>query len=100
MTEIVVTPGFGVSRRRMIQNLGLLGAAVGFSGAALATAATAGVVKLDQKSAAYQPKPKGKARCDGCKQWVAPAGCKVVEGVIAPTGWCVLYAATKPAHKK
>jgi len=41
----------------------------------------------------YQPSPKGKAACDTCTSFLAPSACKVVTGEIAPTGWCMLYAA-------
>ncbi len=81
----------GFSRRRLIFNIGVLGA--GLASVALAPAvARAGPSKLDQRSAAYQPTPKGKARCDNCTQWQAPDACKLVEGKISPAGWCVLYA--------
>ena len=86
-----------LSRRRLIFNLGVLGGAVGLAG--VACAAKAAPAKLDQRSAAYQPTPKGKARCDNCVQWQAPNACKVVAGVIAPAGWCVLYAPQSAARK-
>lgn len=76
-----------LSRRRLIFNLGVLGGAIGLAGVARAAPS-----KLDQRSAAYQPTPKGKARCDNCTQWQVPDACKVVAGKISPAGWCVLYA--------
>ena len=85
-----------LSRRRFVLNVGVLGAAAGLAGVALAHGrATAGSSKLDQRSAAYQPKPKGTARCDNCVQWQDPDACKVVQGQISPCGWCVLYARGK-----
>ena len=86
MSESLVAAD-ALTRRRLIFNLGVLGASVGLAG--VARAATS---KLDQRSAAYQPKPKGKARCDNCTQWQTPDACKVVQGKIDPAGWCVLYA--------
>jgi len=47
--------------------------------------------KLSQKASGYRATPKGKAECDNCSQWQAPAGCKIVDGVISPTGWCNVY---------
>ena len=82
-----------LSRRRLIFNMGVLAGAAGLVGGAFAPGrATAAQAKLDQRSASYQPTPKGKARCDNCTQWQPPNGCKVVEGIISPAGWCVLYA--------
>jgi hypothetical protein len=80
-------------RRRVLLNMGVFGCAVGLVGlvGAPERAAAAGS-KLSQKAASYQPTSKGKQRCDGCVQWQAPAGCKVVDGTIDPTGWCILYS--------
>ena len=44
-----------------------------------------------QKAASYQANPRGKQQCDNCRQWAPPAGCKIVEGTISPSGWCMLY---------
>ncbi len=76
-----------ISRRRF------LGAAALASGGALlaATPALAGS-KFSQAMAKYQPTPKGASRCDGCTQFQAPDACKVVDGKISPSGWCLLYA--------
>jgi len=77
----------GVSRRK------LFGVAALAVGAATAIALPAQAqTKVSQKLSNYQATPKGKAQCDGCAQWQAPASCKVVAGTIAPTGWCSLYA--------
>ena len=59
--------------------------------AALAVSSTASA-KTPQKAAHYQPTPKGKASCANCAQFVAPKACKIVDGDVAPTGWCLLYA--------
>ncbi|HVN00956.1 MAG TPA: high-potential iron-sulfur protein [Caulobacteraceae bacterium] len=76
-----------------ISRRGFLGAAALTSGAALlgATPAAAGS-KFSQTMAKYQPTPKGAQRCDGCTQFQGPDACKVVEGKIAASGWCLLYA--------
>jgi len=31
------------------------------------------------------------SRCDACKHFIKPSGCKLVEGRIAPGGWCKLF---------
>lgn len=77
-----------LSRRGLLR-----GAALAAGGGALLVAPAAiAQAKVTQKLAQYQSSPKGAARCDGCQQWEAPAGCKVVEGKISPRGWCVLFA--------
>ncbi|GAA0308621.1 hypothetical protein GCM10009087_18310 [Sphingomonas oligophenolica] len=48
--------------------------------------------KVAKKAVQYQDSPKGKSRCDNCRQWQAPAACKLVDGPISPAGWCMIYA--------
>lgn len=90
MSQYEHSPRSALSRRRFILNIGLAGGALGL--AAAAAPAQAAQNKIDQRSAGYQATPKGKARCDNCIQWQAPDACKVVQGKIAASGWCVLYA--------
>jgi hypothetical protein len=52
--------------------------------------------KMAQAAAKYQPEPKDGKQCDGCNFFVAPNSCKMVDGEIAPTGYCVLWT-KKPA---
>jgi hypothetical protein len=52
--------------------------------------------KASQKAVGYQDMPKGIQQCDNCTQFAAPASCKVVEGNVAPAGWCRMYL-KKPA---
>jgi hypothetical protein len=52
--------------------------------------------KVSQKTVQYQATPKDGHQCDCCAQFVAPKACKVVDGDIAPTGWCALWV-KKPA---
>ncbi len=79
------------SRRNVMRTgLGLI------AGTAI-VAGTAGRAQAqDQKIAKtlvqYQEAPKDGAECDKCVNWVAPNGCKIVEGTINPKGWCVAYA--------
>lgn len=79
----------GVSRRAV-----LLAAA----GAAPLLALTGGEAqaKVAQKAVQYQTSPKDGHQCDGCVQFVAPNSCKLVDGEISPTGWCLLWV-KKPA---
>ncbi len=72
--------------------------------AATAVAATASgaaaAAKSPQNAVQYQDKPKGAAKCAGCKFYLpnskdakAKGACQVVAGSISPEGWCVVYSA-------
>jgi len=85
------------SRRAILQRLALT------AGGATMFATTVGGVrdatalsKASQKVVAYQDTPKGAQQCDNCRQFEPPASCKVVDGVVSPTGWCKVYV-KKPA---
>lgn len=88
----------GPSRRSILRNLGLAagGAAMLVATASGNRAAAQTQTKATQKDVAYQNTPKGDQRCDNCMQFEAPSSCKVVEGTIAPSGWCGAYV-KKPA---
>jgi hypothetical protein len=53
--------------------------------------------KASKQAMKYQDQPKDGQRCDQCMQFIPPAkkgeqgGCKVVEGPISPSGWCIAY---------
>jgi len=76
-------------RTALKTGLGLL-AATG----ALATAgnARAQSAKADPSTVAYQLKPNNGQQCSTCTSFIAPAGCALVSGTIAPTAWCELYS--------
>ena len=44
--------------------------------------------KMTRTQAEYQDEPKGIMMCGTCTLFLPPAGCKVVEGDVAVTGWC------------
>lgn len=48
--------------------------------------------KVPKSQAGYKNVPRGSARCEACIQYVAPAGCKIVDGEISPTGSCDFFA--------
>ena len=49
--------------------------------------------KRPQKAVSYRQTPNGKQNCSNCANFVSPSSCKLVDGAISPSGWCVLYAA-------
>jgi len=70
------------------------------AGAAIATVGEASAAaKSPQNAVQYQSKPKGAAKCSGCKFYMAGktatanGQCQVVAGSISPNGWCVVYSA-------
>lgn len=72
----------------------LFAAAVGSSalvGASLTSTPARAAGKIPQKAVNYQSAPKGDQRCDNCALWQQPSSCKLVDGTIAPSGWCTLY---------
>jgi hypothetical protein len=78
-----------VSRRHLLRNV----ASAGSAALLIATLAPQpAAAAMTQKAAGYQPTPKDGKRCDGCALFKAPSSCTIVEGPIAPTGWCRFYA--------
>lgn len=78
------------SRRRVLQG-GLTALAAGALATTVVRSAQADE-KLAQNLVQYQETPKDGAKCADCVNFVAPNGCKIVEGNISPNGWCVAYA--------
>ena len=77
--------GKGVSRRTV-----LIAAAAG-AVPVLALMSGSAEAKMTQAAVKYQATPKDGKQCDGCNFFVAPNGCKMVDGDIAATGWCALW---------
>ena len=78
-----------VSRRDFLFSAAVGGGAV--IGAGLMSSPAHASGKMAQKAVNYQPTPKGGQRCDNCALWQVPNSCKLVDGTISPSGWCVLY---------
>lgn len=83
------SPASGSLSRRELLFVGAIG-----GGAILATGLTASraeAAKMSQKAMSYKTTPNGTQRCDNCANFQPPSGCKLVDGTIAPSGWCILY---------
>ena len=78
-----------VSRRTALQAAITL-AAMGFVDRA--SAQPAPVKKVAQKVVQYQTSPKNGQSCSKCVNFEPPSSCKLVEGTISPSGWCLLFA--------
>lgn len=88
-------PNNGSIRSSRVSRRDFLFAAVAGSGAivgaSLVSAPAFAANKIPQKAVSYQTSPKGGQRCDTCALWQGPSSCKLVDGTIAPSGWCSLY---------
>ncbi len=73
--------------RRAVLGVGLTALAAGLTTGAKAQAPQ----KLAQKIVQYQPTPKNGQQCSTCVNFEAPNQCKLVEGPVVPTGWCIAY---------
>lgn len=79
------------SRRDVLKGVALL------AGAAALRPAHA-QAKASKAAMKYQEDPKGNAQCSNCVLFIpgpattAMGTCKVVEGQINPSGWCIAYA--------
>jgi anaerobic selenocysteine-containing dehydrogenase len=78
-----------VTRRDFLFAAAAGGGAVMAAGLVSSPARASG--KIAQKAVSYQPTSKNDQRCDNCTLWQPPNSCKLVDGTIAPSGWCVLY---------
>ncbi|MEO6835812.1 MAG: high-potential iron-sulfur protein [Candidatus Tumulicola sp.] len=64
-----------------------------------ATAASADASKSSQAAMQYQATPKDGKHCSGCNFFIpgdsatANGTCKIVDGTISPTGYCIAYNA-------
>ncbi len=81
-----------LSRRNLLRGVGVVAGVGALIGAGLAASPAAADTKFSQAMAKYQAKPKGAQSCDTCTQFQANDSCRLVQGRISPTGWCLLYA--------
>ena len=79
-----------VSRRDFLFVAAAAGGAVAGTGFVPSPAAAA---KMSPKAMAYRPSPNGNQSCANCANFQPPGSCKVVDGAISPSGWCILYRA-------
>jgi hypothetical protein len=78
------------SRRNLLRSFALTAGGAAMFGATMRGASAQ--TKVPQTSVGYQATPNGAAQCDNCLQFAPPSSCKIVDGTIAPTGWCKIYA--------
>jgi hypothetical protein len=79
--------------QNMSRRMALTSTALAFVAAAFTAVKRAGAQqKVTQAVAKYQDQPKGKQSCAVCANFQPPHACKIVEGTISPSGWCILFA--------
>jgi hypothetical protein len=78
------------SRRSLLKSAVVLAGAATCGGLALNEEAWA-QAKASKAAMKYQDTPKGDQKCSNCLQFVAPDGCKVVEGKVSPEGYCIAW---------
>ncbi len=76
-----------VTRRGFLHNSVALVGGIGLA----SVAATEASAKIKPTLVGYQDSPKDGHDCKGCKLFEPPNGCKSVDGVISPDGWCKLW---------
>ena len=67
----------------------MFGAGAALGAAGLASPAWAG--KIPQAQAGYSARPRGGEECDKCLQFQPPTACKIVDGVVSPSGSCNFF---------
>ena len=85
------------SRRSVLRAGATAVTGVAVTGLALTAGGMAGQAqaqtKIAQKLVQYIPVSKKPTQnCANCSQFVAPNACKIVEGEVAPAGWCLSWA--------
>ena len=94
-------PNSGPSRRAFIKTMGVAAAAAtcGREAADAQEYKPQDQKKLTQAAAGYQDRPKGNESCGVCPYFIFPKSCVVVEGAVAPTGWCRIYTTFSPLDR-
>ena len=54
-------------------------------------ASPARAAKMSPRAMSYRPSPNGNQSCGNCANFQPPTSCKVVDGAVSPSGWCILY---------
>lgn len=88
--SVLSTGPEALARRTVLKRAARTGAALAVGVVGLSTDVMA-QAKTSQKSVAYQDSPKGDQKCENCKLFEAPNGCKTVQGPIAAQGWCKIW---------
>ena len=90
---------FNASRRTLLKSGATMVAIGAVAATGILTSAPARAQSKASKAVAmYQSTPHGKDQCGNCIHFIpgktpkSAGTCKVVEGDVSPSGWCVMYA--------
>jgi hypothetical protein len=80
-----------LSRRRA-----MVRAAAFLAGSSLASFVPGQMARAQQPKASksamkYQDSPSGDKQCSNCTHFQPPSGCAIVEGSVAPQGYCIAW---------
>src|SRR4051794_33951163 len=91
---LITSDGPIISRRTLLRRT-IFGAAVAGTGAMSACMTARGVPgNMPKAFASYQDQPNGRQRCGGCKHFLKPNRCEIVDDGISPQGWCRYFEAS------
>jgi hypothetical protein len=77
------------SRRQLLKGAMLLAGASLSTG--LGVTDSFAQTKASKEAMKYQDKPSAEKQCSNCLQFVAPDSCKIVEGAVSPSGYCIAW---------
>jgi hypothetical protein len=89
-----MTKSFNVELSRRAVFAGLLTVALVSAGLGAAAASAQNEKRLNQTA------PKGNARCDNCASRVSAPSCKLVAGIVGPSGRYILYLEKAATQKE
>lgn len=78
-----------LSRRTLLRNATLTAGGAALLAAAVTTQPAE--AKMAQTAAGYQATPKDGKSCSSCSLFQAPSSCRLVDGTVAPNGYCRFY---------
>ncbi len=81
------------SRRLVLRGGALIFGAGAAAGATARGPPAWAVIKIPQNQAHYSSRPRGANECDKCVQFQPPAACKIVDGLVSPSGSCDFFGA-------
>ena len=79
-----------LSRRSVLKSGALLAGAI-LTASVVPSKEALAQQKATKEAMKYQDKPDGDKQCSNCVQFVPPGSCKVVDGAVSPSGYCIVW---------
>ena len=80
-----------LARRRAIVRATALLAGASLASVVQDQVAHAQQPKASKSAMKYQDSPSGDKQCSNCLHFQAPSSCAIVEGAVAPQGYCIAW---------